>query len=45
MTIVAEKYDYVIGIDTHLRPNTYVILNTRTGHGKAARPSQSQLWE
>lgn len=31
MTIVAENYDYVIGIDTHARTHTYAIINTRTG--------------
>lgn len=33
MTIVAEKYDYAIniGIDTHPRTHTYVIINTATG--------------
>ncbi|WP_343320249.1 IS110 family transposase [Arthrobacter sp. TMP15] len=31
MTIVAEKYAYVIGIDTHARTHTYAITNTRTG--------------
>ena len=31
MTIVAEKYDYVIGIDTHARTHTYAIISTRTG--------------
>ena len=31
MTIVAEKYDYVIGIDTHARTHTYAIINTCTG--------------
>lgn len=31
MTIVAEKYDYVIGIDTHARTHTYAITNNRTG--------------
>ncbi|MGP4982033.1 IS110 family transposase, partial [Glutamicibacter arilaitensis] len=31
MTIVAEKYDYVIGIDTHARTHTYAIINTWTG--------------
>lgn len=31
MTIVAEKYDYVIGIDTHSRTHTYAIINTITG--------------
>jgi len=31
MTIVAEKYDYVIGIDTHARTHTYAIINTGTG--------------
>ncbi len=31
MTIMAEKYDYVIGIDTHARTHTYAIINTGTG--------------
>ncbi|MGP5155085.1 IS110 family transposase [Glutamicibacter ardleyensis] len=31
MTIVAEKYAYVIGIDTHSRTHTYAIINTTTG--------------
>lgn len=31
MTIVAEKYDYVIGIGRHARTHTYAIVNTRTG--------------
>lgn len=31
MTIVAEEYDYVIGIDTHSRTHTYAIINTTTG--------------
>lgn len=31
MTIVAEKYNYVIGIDTHSRTHTYAIINTITG--------------
>lgn len=31
MTIVAEKYDYVIGVDTHAQTHTYAIINTRTG--------------
>lgn len=31
MTIGAEKYEYVIGIDTHARIHTYAIINTRTG--------------
>ena len=31
MTIVAEKYDYVIGIDTHALTHTYAIIDTRTG--------------
>lgn len=30
MTIVAENYDYVIGIDTHSRTHTYAIVNTTT---------------
>lgn len=31
MTIVAEKYEYVIGIDTHSRTHTYEIIDTTTG--------------
>lgn len=31
MSIVAETYDYVIGIDTHARTHTYAIISTRTG--------------
>lgn len=31
MTNGAEKYDYVIGVDTHARTRTYAIINTRTG--------------
>lgn len=31
MTIVAEKYDYVLGIDTHARTYTYAIISIRTG--------------
>lgn len=31
MTMVREKYAYVIGIDTHSRTHTYAIINTNTG--------------
>ncbi len=31
MTIVAEKYRYVIGIDTHAQTHTYAIIESRTG--------------
>lgn len=31
MTIVAERYAHVIGVDTHARTHTYAILETRTG--------------
>lgn len=31
MTMVTEKYAYVIGIDTHARTHTYAVVNTRTG--------------
>jgi transposase len=31
MSIVAEKYAYVIGVDTHARTHTYAIINTTTG--------------
>jgi transposase len=31
MSMVTEKYEYVIGIDTHARTHTYAVINTRTG--------------
>ncbi len=31
MTIVAEKYALVIGVDIHARTHTYAIINTATG--------------
>lgn len=31
MTIVAEKYDYVIGVDTHARTHTYAIVHAANG--------------
>lgn len=31
MTIVAENYQYVIGIDTHSRTHTYAIINAVNG--------------
>lgn len=31
MTIVAEEYDYLIGIATHSRTQTYAIINSATG--------------
>lgn len=31
MTIVAEHFAYVIGIDTHAKTHTYAIIETRTG--------------
>lgn len=37
MTIVAEKYDYVIGIDTHARTHTYAIISTRSGARKCCQ--------
>lgn len=30
MTIVAQAYDYVIGIGTHSRTHTYAVINTTT---------------
>lgn len=30
-SIVAEKYAYVVGVDTHARTHTYAIINTATG--------------
>lgn len=31
MPIVADEYAHIIGVDTHARTHTYVILNTHTG--------------
>ena len=31
MTIVADEYDHVIGVDTHAKTHTYAILNAHTG--------------
>jgi transposase len=31
MTIVADRYTNIVGVDTHARTHTYVILDTRTG--------------
>jgi len=31
MTIVAEEYDHVIGVDTHARTHTYAVVDTSTG--------------
>jgi len=31
MTIVAEKYEYVIGVDTHARTHTFAIMQSATG--------------
>lgn len=31
MTIVAEEYDHVMGVDTHARTHTYAIVDTSTG--------------
>ena len=31
MTIVADRYPFVVGVDTHARSNTYAIIATRTG--------------
>ena len=30
MTIVAEHFTFVVGVDTHARSNTYAIIATRT---------------
>ena len=37
MTIVAERYAYVIGIDTHARTHTYAIVATATGARSACQ--------
>jgi hypothetical protein len=31
MSIVAEHFAFVVGVDTHARSNTYAIITTRTG--------------
>ena len=31
MSIVAEHFAFVVGVDTHERSNTYAIITTRTG--------------
>ena len=31
MTIVAEKYDYTVGVDTHAATHTYAIIDAKTG--------------
>ena len=31
MSIVANTYDYVVGVDTHARTHTYTLVETRTG--------------
>ena len=31
MSIVAERFSFVVGVDTHARPNTYAIIATTTG--------------
>jgi hypothetical protein len=31
VTIVADEYDHVIGVDTHARTHTYAILHAGTG--------------
>ena len=37
MTIVAQQYDWVIGVDTHAKSNTYAACRTSTGQVLAAR--------
>ncbi|WP_040797749.1 IS110 family transposase [Nocardia higoensis] len=31
MTRIAERYEYVVGVDTHARTHTFVAIETRTG--------------
>jgi transposase len=31
MSRIADRYDYVIGVDTHARTHTLVIIESRTG--------------
>ena len=39
MAIVAEKYDFVVGVDTHSRIHTYAIVEATTGVRSAAKHS------
>ncbi|MCI0142589.1 transposase [Arthrobacter bambusae] len=43
MTIVAEQYQHVIGVDTHAQTHTYAILNAGTGRtaGSATFPTHA----
>ncbi len=42
MTIVAERFAFVVGVDTHARSNTYAIITTRTGAPRCRHlPNQS----
>jgi transposase len=36
MTIVAELFEHVVGIDTHARTHTYCLVHSRTGEAVAA---------
>ncbi|MDQ0076324.1 IS110 family transposase [Arthrobacter oryzae] len=38
MTIVAEEYGHVIGVDTHARTHTYAVVDTSTGACTATEP-------
>ncbi len=38
MSIVAEHFAFVVGVDTHARSNTYAIITTRTGAGVSCAP-------
>lgn len=31
MALIADQYDYVVGVDTHARTHTFTIIGTRTG--------------
>ncbi|SDP78279.1 Transposase [Arthrobacter sp. ok909] len=43
MTIVAEQYQHVIGVDTHAQTHTYAILDAGTGRtaGSATFPTHA----
>jgi hypothetical protein len=45
MTIVAEQFDFVVGIDTHARTHTLPIIHTTTGEELAAETFQQRQRE
>ncbi|MEZ5210204.1 hypothetical protein [Gordonia sp. (in: high G+C Gram-positive bacteria)] len=39
MTSISERYDYVVGVDTHAKNHLYAIIDARTG-AVLARPEK-----